>query len=503
MTELFQEIELPSGGSYNQPLGLFINNEWVASSCDEKIESIDASTGEVIAAVQAADAKLDVDKAVDAARKAFPVWRDTPATQKRDLLLKLATIVEQNAEQLAKVESLDSGKPLEANAKDDVGAITQVLKYYAGWADKAPGQSFSPDANTLTYTIHQPLGVVGCIIPFNYPLAMMAWKWTAIATGNTAVFKSAEQTPLSILFFANLVKEAGFPPGVFNVLSGTGAKVGDAMAKHLGIDKIAFTGSTPVGQLIQQSAAVNLKPVTLECGGKSPNVIFEDADFHKAVKWTAEGIFSNMGQICSGTSRCFVQESIYDKFVDALAKHVEENYIVGHPTEPGVKVGPQISKRQQERIQYYIQKGIDEGCRVALGGPGLPDSIAQSEKCKSGFYVKPTILANVTSSHIVAREEIFGPVIVIGKFSTYDEALEIANDSCYGLGSAVFTQDITKAHKFASQVEAGVCYVNSSNQVDFALPFGGVKMSGHGRELGEYGLGNFTSVKAVYVNLGN
>ncbi|SCU81954.1 LADA_0C02058g1_1 [Lachancea dasiensis] len=500
---MFQEVQLPSGGSYEQPLGLFINNEYVASSCDEIIESMDASTGKVIAAVQAADAKIDVDRAVDAARKAFPGWRDTPAAQKRDLLLKLAFLVERNVDTLAQVESLDSGKPLATNAKGDILGVAEALKYYAGWVDKAQGQSFSPDPRTLTYTIHQPLGVVGCIIPFNYPLAMMAWKWTAIATGNTAVFKSAEQTPLSILYFAQLVKEAGFPPGVFNVLSGTGAKVGDAIARHLGIDKIAFTGSTAVGQLIQQTAAVNLKPVTLECGGKSPNLVFADADFEQAVKWTAQGIFSNMGQICSGTSRCFVQDSVYDKFVEALAKHVEEKYVVGPPADPKVVVGPQISKVQQERIQSYIKKGMEQGCRVALGGLGLPDAIANSQEHKSGYFVKPTILADVTSKHIVAREEIFGPVIVVGKFSTYEEALEVANDSTYGLGSAIFTQDITRAHDFANKVEAGICYINSSNQLDFALPFGGVKMSGHGRELGEYGLANFTNVKAVYVNLGS
>ncbi|SCV04260.1 LANO_0G09120g1_1 [Lachancea nothofagi CBS 11611] len=500
---MFQDIQLPSGESYKQPLGLFINNEYVQSSSDETIESIDASTGKVIAAVQVADATIDVDKAVLAARKAFPGWRDTPAVQKRDLLLKLASLVEENVEILAQVESLDSGKPIATNAKYDVLAISQVLKYYAGWADKAQGQSFCPDSNTLTYTLHQPLGVVGCIIPFNYPLAMMSWKWTAIATGNTTVFKSAEQTPLSVLFFAKLVKEAGFPPGVFNVISGTGAKVGDAMSKHLGIDKIAFTGSTAVGQMIQKAAAVNLKPLTLECGGKSPNLVFADADFEQAVKWTAQGIFYNMGQICSGTSRCFVQDAIYDKFVDALAKHVEETYIVGPPTDPNVLIGPQISKTQQERIQSYIHKGIDEGCRVALGGLGLPDTIAQSEKHKSGFYVKPTILADVKPDYAVAREEIFGPVLVVGRFSTYDEALEVANDSTYGLGSAIFTQNISQAHKFASQVEAGICYINSSNQLDLALPFGGVKMSGHGRELGEYGLSNFTNVKAVYVNLGS
>lgn len=498
----FAEVKLPSGKTYKQPLGLFINNEFVDSSCDEKIESIDASTGKVIAAVQAADAKVDLDRAVAAAREAFPAWRDTPAPEKRDLLLKLASLVEENAQMLAEVESLDSGKPLESNALQDILGLAGILKYYAGWVDKAQGQSYSPSPSRLTYTTHQPLGVVGCIIPFNYPLAMMAWKWTAIATGNTTVFKSAEQTPLSILYFAQLVIEAGFPAGVFNVLSGTGAKVGDAMARHLDIDKIAFTGSTAVGQIIQKTAAVNLKALTLECGGKSPNVVFEDADFDQAVKWTAAGIFYNMGQICSGTSRCYVQDSIYEKFLSALAEHVDKTYKVGPPSDPEVLIGPQVSKTQQQRIQSLIKKGIEDGARVVLGGEGLPDSIAQSEEHKSGFFVKPTILADIEPTNTVAREEIFGPVIVIGKFSDYDEALKLANDTEYGLASAVFTADITRAHTFASQVEAGVCYINSSNELDPACPFGGIKMSGYGRELGEYGLSNFTNVKAVYVNLG-
>ncbi|SCU90556.1 LAMI_0E02608g1_1 [Lachancea mirantina] len=500
---LFKEIQLPSGKSYKQPLGLFIDNEFIKASGNESIDSYNPATGEVIASVMAADAGADVDKAVAAARKAFPGWRDTPATEKRDLLLKLAALVEENVEILAEVESLDTGKPVAQNAKYDILELVEVLKYYAGWVDKSTGQSFVPNAKKLTYTLHQPLGVVGCIIPFNYPLAMMSWKWTAIATGNTAVFKSAEQTPLSILYFANLVKEAGFPPGVFNAISGTGALVGNALASHLGVDKIAFTGSTAVGQVVQKTAAVNLKPLTLECGGKSPIVIFDDAEFDQAVKWTAWGIFNNMGQICSGTSRCLVQDSIYDKFLTALQQHVRETYVVGSPDDSRVLVGPQVSKKQQERVQSYIKSAVDEGCRVVLGGEGLPDVIASSSTHKNGYYVKPTILGDVTPQHRVFNEEVFGPVITVTKFSTYAEALKLANQTEYGLGSSVFTQNIVRAHKFAAEIEAGMCWINSSNDVDINSPFGGVKMSGYGRELGEYGLANFTNVKSVQLNLGN
>ncbi|SSD62123.1 related to aldehyde dehydrogenase [Saccharomycodes ludwigii] len=331
---------------------------------------------------------------------------------------------------------------------------------------------------------------------------MMSWKWTSIACGNTAVFKSADQTPLSTLYFAQLVKEAGFPPGVFNVVSGFGSTVGDALVKHLGVDKIAFTGSTVVGQMIQRNAAVNLKPVTLECGGKSPIVIFDDCDFDQAVKWTACGIFNNMGQICSGTSRCYVQDTIYEKFLVELAKHVKENYPIGDPNDANVVVGPQISLKQKERVGKYIKSAIDEGCRIILGGEGLPEEIVSSKKLSKGYYVKPTIIADITPETTVSKEEIFGPVISVGKFSDYDQCLELCNGLDYGLGSAIFTQDITRAINFSKNVEAGMCWINSSNDVDFNVPFGGVKMSGHGRELGEYGLSNFTNVKAVYINLG-
>ncbi|KAL2708081.1 Ald2 [Kluyveromyces marxianus] len=499
----FATLKLADGTEYQQPLGLFINNEFVEAHGSETLTSYNPSTGEELCKVQCADPKVDVDLAVQAARDAFPGWRDTPATTKRDLFYKLANLLERDIELFSKVESLDTGKPITNNAKYDMEEIIEVLKYYAGWIDKAGGQSFLPSNKKLAYTLHQPLGVVGCIIPFNYPLAMMSWKWTAIATGNTTVFKSADQTPLSILFFANLVKEAGFPPGVFNVVSGPGATVGSAIVQHLGVDKIAFTGSTTVGQIIQQQAAVNLKPITLECGGKSANMVFEDCDLEQAVKWSAWGIFNNMGQICSGTSRVFVQESIYKEYVAQLVEHVKSTYIVGSPADDSVIVGPQVSKKQQERVLQYIKIGIDEGCEVALGGLGLPEPVAASETLTNGYYVKPTILTGVKPHYRIAQEEVFGPVIVVGTFKDYDDAIKIANNSEYGLGSAVFSKDITVCHKFAQDVEAGMVWINSSNDVDINIPFGGVKMSGHGRELGEYGLANFTNVKSVHVNLGN
>lgn len=499
----FAQISFQDGTSYQQPLGLFINNEFVDANGTDTLTSYNPANGEEICKVQCADPELDVNKAVKAARDAFPVWRDTPATEKRDLFYKLAQLIERDLDILSKVESLDTGKPINTNSKYDILEVVGVLKYFAGWIDKNNGQSFVPNKDKLTYTLHQPLGVVGCIIPFNYPLAMMSWKWTAIATGNTTVFKSADQTPLSILFFAQLVKEAGFPAGVFNVLSGSGATVGNAIVKNLGVDKIAFTGSTGVGQIIQAEAAINLKPVTLECGGKSANLVFADSDLEQAVKWSAWGIFNNMGQICSGTSRIFVQDSIYDEFVKQLVDHVKSTYILGSPLDESVIVGPQVSKRQQERITEYISIGINEGCSVALGGLGLPDEVSKDEKLSKGYYVKPTILTDVKPTYTVAREEIFGPVVVVGKFKDYGEALAIANSSEYGLGSAIFSQDIVKCHKFAQQVEAGMVWINSSNDVDLNVPFGGVKMSGHGRELGQYGLANFTNVKSVHVNLGN
>ncbi|SSD61795.1 related to aldehyde dehydrogenase [Saccharomycodes ludwigii] len=329
----------------------------------------------------------------------------------------------------------------------------------------------------------------------------MSWKWTAIACGNTAVFKSAEQTPLTILYFAQLVEKAGFPPGVFNVVTGYGKDLGDALVKHLDICKIAFTGSTFAGQLIQKNAAVNLKALTLECGGKSPIVIFDDCKFEQAVKWTCIGIFSNMGQICSGTSRCYVQAGIYDKFIEALVDHLDKYYKIGDPFDDKTMVGPLITKIQQQRVLEYISTAIKEGCELVYGGLEKPQNIS---KClEKGFYVRPTIFKDVEPHHTIFKEEVFGPVISITKFDEFDKVLESCNDNQYGLGAAIFTQDITRATVFAREIEAGMCWINSSNDVDMNVPFGGIKMSGVGRELGEYGLANFTNVKAVHLNLAN
>ncbi|GAV51748.1 hypothetical protein ZYGR_0AF02190 [Zygosaccharomyces rouxii] len=497
---LYQEIVLPSGQKYSQPLGLFINNEFVPSSNGSTLTAENPGTGEVITSVQAADPVKDVDRAVESARNAFKPWKSVSLIERRELFLKLAQLVGENTDLLSQVESLDSGKPVQANARGDVEAVVDTLKYLAGWIDKTGGEAFSPAKGKLCYTLHQPLGVVGCIIPFNFPLSMMSWKWTAIAAGNTAVFKSAHQTPLSILVFAQLVAKAGFPPGVFNVISGEGASVGNALVSHLGVDKIAFTGSTKVGQLVQINASVNLKPVTLECGGKSPIIVFEDADIDEAAKWAAFGIFYNMGQICSGTSRCFVQRSKYNEFLTKLVAFTKENFPVGAPEDPNAVVGPQITRDQQAKVFSYIEGAVAQGCRVILGGAELPATIASDDKHKGGFYVSPTILADAEPHYKVAQEEIFGPVLSVGQFDDYEDAMRIANDSQYGLGASVFTQNIAKAHEFADEVESGMVWINSSNELDYHMPFGGVKMSGHGRELGRYGLLNFTNVKAVYVN---
>ncbi|CCH42627.1 Retinal dehydrogenase [Wickerhamomyces ciferrii] len=497
MSDLSIKINLPDGKSYDQPTGLFINNKFVPAKSGEFIESINPHTDEVIAKVHAAG-KEDIDDAVAAAKAAFKSWKKLDGTEKRDLLWKLADLVDERREILASLEAHDSGKPRDTNAIYDIDEVIDLLRYVAGWADKMTGKTIPAGPGKFAYTVHEPIGVVGCIIPFNYPLGMFAWKLTAIAAGNTAIFKSAEQTPLSILYFANLFVEAGFPPGVANVVSGTGKVAGNALVEHLDVSKIAFTGSTATGQLIQKTAAINLKALTLECGGKTPLLVFEDADFDQAVKWTAWGIFNNMGQICTGSSRVYVQEPIYEKFLEALKKHVEEEYPQGDPFDSKAVVGPQVSKAQYEKILGYLKSGKESGARVILGGD--KSNIKGLEK---GYYVQPTIFADVKQDYKIVKEEIFGPVVSVGKFSTTEEAIELANDSVYGLGASLFTQDITKAHTIAQELEAGMVWINSNNDSDVKIPFGGVKLSGYGRELGEYGMSTFTQAKAVHVNLAN
>ncbi len=412
-------------------------------------------------------------------------------------MLELASLVDKHAETLATIETWDNGKPYTVALTEDVAEVSGTLRYYAGYADKIHGQVINTSPDKFAYTLREPLGVCGQIIPWNYPLAMGAWKLgPALACGNTVVLKAAEQTPLSILYFAQLIKEAGFPPGVVNILNGHGTTAGAAIASHLDIDKIAFTGSTATGRQIMKMASINLKNITLETGGKSPLLVFADADLDQAVKWSHAGIMSNMGQICTATSRVLVEESIYDEFVKLFKEQVKTVSKVGDPFSSDTFQGPQVTKAQYERVLSYIESGKSEGATRATGGAPYKDVNGK------GFFIAPTVFTNVKDSMKIYREEVFGPFVVISSFKTEDEAVERANDTTYGLGSAVFTENLTKAHRVARRIEAGMVWVNSSNDSDYRIPFGGVKQSGIGRELGEAGLAAYTNAKAVHVNMG-
>lgn len=371
------------------------------------------------------------------------------------------------------------------------------LRYYGGYADKIHGQVINTSPAKFAYTIREPIGVCGQIIPWNYPLAMAAWKLgPALACGNTVVMKASENTPLSILYLANLVKEAGFPPGVVNILNGWGKEAGAAIASHLDIDKIAFTGSTATGRNIMKMASINMKNITLETGGKSPLLVFEDADLEQAVKWAHIGIMSNMGQICTATSRILVQESIYEKFTTLFKDQINEVSKVGDPFHDSTFQGPQVTKAQYEKVLAYIESGKEEGATLAVGGT------AHKNVGGKGFFISPTVFIDVKDNMKIFREEIFGPFAVVSSFKTEEEAISRANDTTYGLGSAVFTKDLERAHRVARDIEAGMVWVNSSNDSDYRIPFGGVKQSGIGRELGEAGLAAYTNIKAVHVNMG-
>ncbi|KAI0429794.1 aldehyde dehydrogenase [Xylaria sp. FL1042] len=490
---LTAELKTPVTGAYTQPTGLFINNEWVEGVDKKTFEVINPTTEEVICSVHEATEK-DVDIAVVAARKAFEsTWKHTTPQQRGVYLTKLADLTEKNLDLLAAVESLDNGKSI-TMARGDVGAVAGCIRYYGGWSDKIFGQTIDINTESFHYTKQEPIGVCGQIIPWNFPLLMLAWKiGPALATGNTIVLKTAEQTPLSALVFANLIKEAGFPPGVVNIISGFGRVAGAAISSHMDIDKVAFTGSTIVGRTIMKSAAAsNLKKVTLELGGKSPNIIFNDADIEQAVSWVNFGIYYNHGQCCCAGSRVYVQEGIYDKFVAAFKKRAEEN-AVGDPFDDKTFQGPQVSKLQFDRIMGYIDEGKKGGATVATGGERLGDK---------GYFIKPTIFTNVTSDMKIMQEEIFGPVCAIAKFKDEDEVIKLGNDSAYGLAAAVHTRDINTALRVSNSIKAGTVWVNCYNMLHHQLPFGGFKESGIGRELGEAALSNYTQTKSVSIRLG-
>ncbi|KAI9762802.1 MAG: mitochondrial aldehyde dehydrogenase [Chaenotheca gracillima] len=498
MSDLNVDLTAPNGRKYTQPIGLFINNEWVKSKSGDKLTSINPTDESEITSVYAAGAE-DVDLAVAAARKAFkdPSWRDMATTDRGNLMIKLSELIEQHAETLATIETWDNGKPYQVALNEDMAEVAGTFKYYGGWADKIHGQVIDTSPAKFAYTIREPVGVCGQIIPWNYPAAMAAWKLgPALACGNTIVLKPAEQTPLSILYIANLIKEAGFPPGVVNIVNGYGKTAGAAIASHLDIDKIAFTGSTATGRQIMKSASINMKNITLETGGKSPLLVFEDADLDQAVKWSHIGIMSNQGQICTATSRILVQDTIYDKFIGLFKEQVKSVSKVGDPFKDDTFQGPQVTKAQYDKVLSYIESGKSEGATLATGGEAYKDVGGK------GFFIAPTVFTHVEDSMKIYREEVFGPFVVIASFKTEEEALAKANDTTYGLGSAVFTQDITRGHRVARGIEAGMVWINSSNDSDYRIPFGGVKQSGIGRELGEAGLAAYSNTKAVHVNMG-
>jgi acyl-CoA reductase-like NAD-dependent aldehyde dehydrogenase len=496
-SSLSPSLSSSSSSSSVQPIHtqLFINNTFVPSLSGKTFPVEDPSTGEIICHVAESDA-ADVELAVGAAEKAFEIgseWRTMDASFRGQLLYRIADLIERDREYLAHLETRDNGKPYSDSFNVDLALVIKCFRYYAGWCDKLHGKTIPVDGPYFAYTRHEPIGIVGQIIPWNFPALMCAWKLApAMACGCCIVLKPAEQTPLTALHIASLVAEAGVPSGVLNVVTGYGATTGSAISSHMRINKVAFTGSTGVGKLIMQAAgASNCKAVTLELGGKSPNIVFADADLDKAVEISHHAIFFNQGQCCVAGSRTLVQDTIYDEFVKkAVARAL--NRKVGHPSSPGVEHGAQVSQRQFDTVMGYIKKGQDEGATLCCGGKKWGNK---------GYFIEPTVFSNVTPNMIIAREEIFGPVQVIIKFRTIEEAIQIANDSDYGLGGAVITKSLDCAMQVSNQLRAGTVWVNCYDVLAAQCPFGGFKQSGIGRELGEYGLSAYTSVKTVMVKL--
>eukprot|EP00800_Vazella_pourtalesii_P009298 TRINITY_DN234_c0_g1_i5.p1 TRINITY_DN234_c0_g1~~TRINITY_DN234_c0_g1_i5.p1 ORF type:complete len:498 (-),score=104.55 TRINITY_DN234_c0_g1_i5:100-1593(-) len=474
---------------------IFINNEFVPSVSGKKFQTFNPSTGEKICDVEEGD-KADVEKAVTACKEAFKlgsVWRRTDASERGKLLYKLGDLVERDREYIAKLETLDNGKPYHNSHDVDLPLTIKCFHYYAGWTDKIQGKTIPIDGDFFTYTRHEPIGIVGQIIPWNFPLLMAAWKLApALAAGNVIILKLAEQTPLTGLYLASLIKEAGFPPGVVNVIPGYGPTAGAAISEHLEIDKVAFTGSTEVGHLIMQAAGrTNLKNVTLELGGKSPNIILDDADIDLAVKASQSTVFYNQGQSCSSGSRTYVQEGIYEEFV---RKSVELAMTVklGDPFHSDTTMGAVVSEEQLTKILGYIESGKKEGAKLECGGSRHGDK---------GYFLQPTIFSNVQDDMKIAREEIFGPVQSIIKFKTMDEAIVRANDTKYGLGGGVFTRDLDKAIYVSSRIKSGTVWINCFEVTTANTPFGGYKMSGTGRELGEEGLKLYSEMKTTVMKI--
>ncbi|QDP72933.1 aldehyde dehydrogenase family protein [Legionella israelensis] len=469
---------------------LLINGIFQPSVSEKTFDTLSPITGEVITSVALAE-KEDVDKAVKAAREALEngPWSKMDARQRGKILLKWADLIEKHQEELAKLEVLDNGKPLNEALGYDIPAAASTIRYFAGWADKIEGKTIPVSGNFFTYTQKEPVGVCGLIIPWNFPLAMAAWKLgPCLAAGCTALLKPAEQTPLTALRAGELALEAGLPAGVLNILPGFGGdSTGEAIVKHPGIDKLAFTGEARTAQLIKQATAHSMKRLSFELGGKSPNIIFDDVDIDEAVEGAIGAIFLNQGQNCCAGSRTFVQKNIYNDFVTKFAEKAKERRI-GNPFKSSIEHGSQIDKMQFDRIMHYIQLGKEQGANCIAGGH------RHGEK---GYFIEPTVFSHVKDSMAIAQEEIFGPVASLLSFETMDEIIQRANNTSFGLAGAVWTNNIDIAHTIAQKVKAGTVWINCYNIVDPAAPFGGFKQSGTGRELGEQALDLYTETKTV------
>jgi acyl-CoA reductase-like NAD-dependent aldehyde dehydrogenase len=476
-----------------KPGKILINNEWCEAQSGKRFTVINPATEEILTEVAEADAH-DIDRAVRSARKAFETgpWKSMSARERGRIINRIALLLDKHKEEFAELETLNNGKPINETRNADLPLSIETFEYYAGLADKIHGDTIPVNGNFFNYTLREPAGVVGQIIPWNFPLLMAAWKLgPALATGCTVVLKPAEQTPLTALKLGELLIEAGLPAGVVNIVPGFGPTAGAALATHPEVDKIAFTGSTEVGKTVMKLAGDNLKRVSLELGGKAPNIVFADSDIDAAVNGAMRGIFFNQGEVCCAGSRLFLEEKIHDEFLSKL-KALAEKMIVGNPMDPKTQMGAQVSEEQFRKILGYVEKGKSEGAKLVTGG-----TPAQTQ----GYFIKPTILEGVNNRMAVAQEEIFGPVVCAIPFKNQEDLHRQANDTVYGLSAGIWTRDIGKAHRLAKEIKAGTIWVNCYNCFDAASPFGGFKQSGFGRELGKYALELYTQVKSVWVSL--